>query len=74
MKKRKIILLFLLTYIGSVVSFVLLYKNFTIGSKGPLCWQEIYDTFHIFLIACFFPAIFFTFKIYADKYGKKEKK
>ena len=72
MKRRKIILLFLLIYIGSLVSFILLYKNFTIGSKGSLSWQEIYDTFHVFLIACFFPAIFLAFKIFAGKYTNKK--
>ena len=74
MKKRKIILLFLFIYICVLIFMIVSYKIFTIKSKGPLSWQEIYDTFHVFLIACFCPALFLTFKIYADKYGNKKDK
>ena len=61
MKMKKLIRFFLLSFVGGFISFVLLYKNFKIKSKGPLSWQEIYDDLHVFLLISFMGAIVLTF-------------
>ena len=73
MKKQKIIIFFLLSFVGEFIAFVLLYKNFRIKSKGPLTWQEIYDDLHVFLLISFLGSIIFTFSYFFNKYEKKGK-
>ena len=74
MKRRKIILFFLLSFIGGFVALVLLYKNFTIKSKGPLSWQEIYNDLNIFLLVSFVCAIFITFRHFVKNHSNKKNK
>ena len=74
MKKRKILLFFLLSFISWFIAFVLSYNNFTIKGKGPLSWQEIYDDLHKFLVMSLFGAISFTFCYIVKKYDNKEGK
>ena len=74
MKTHKIILFFLLSFIGWFVIFVLSHKYASPFGMGPYSWQEIYDDLHVYFLMAFGGAIGFTLCYIVKKYDNKEGK
>ena len=78
MKKKKIILTFLFSFIGWFVGFVFLLKTGSSRGIGPLSWQKIYDDLYIILLISFFVSIVFSIGyliiIYENKDAEKTKR
>ena len=62
-KKLNTISIFLLSFIGWFITFVLTAKFFKIREIDPLSWEEICSNLHLFLITAFLVAIIFTIRV-----------
>ena len=60
--KNNTILIFLLSFIGWFIIFILTAKFFKVREVEPMSWEQIYDNLHLFMIIAFCGAIIFTIK------------
>ncbi len=65
MKKRKnsTILTFMSCFVGIFIFMTLSYRFFSFRGKVPFSWEQIYDNWHLFLLASFLVAIVLTIRI-----------
>jgi len=74
MKFNRLLIIAIASFFCCIFVFILDAKYVLFRGIKPHSWQEILENLHLFILISFFVAIVFTFSIYADKYGKKEKK